>query len=366
LLFELNANTLRWNHLIFDIMKTHNYFSQANIFQPQQFYHQQFGCFPFIRQLIVSDSKKYFRKLLALKLPLQTLFTNKVVYVDGTIEIETACYYLPDGIMVYFGGPDEYGSNTITLYYNPKVDFTVVKQLVKINKTKQTEKSTVKLLSFGLGGFRAEYFDIDIPSININDLYNDSLKNMDDALVDKLQEDNASGIAIFHGPPGTGKTTYIKSLVKRCQGKREFLFLSPNVGSHLGEPSFISFLPQIKDNIIVIEDAESLLISRKTANNSVMSNLLNITDGILSQIFNIKIICTLNNDLNHIDTALLRKGRLIAKYEFKKLSIGKSRKLVKKTGVNMAINEPMTLAEIYNDTENDFEKTEKPKIGFQI
>ena len=62
-----------------------------------------------------------------------------------------------------------------------------------------------------------------------------------------------------------------------------------------------------------------------------------------------QIIATFNCDLTKIDPALLRKGRLIANYEFNKLDLDSAKILSDKLGFGTdAVTEPMTLAEIYN------------------
>ena len=62
-----------------------------------------------------------------------------------------------------------------------------------------------------------------------------------------------------------------------------------------------------------------------------------------------QIIATFNCDLTSIDPALLRKGRLIANYEFNKLDLESSRILSDKLGYGTdGVTEPMTLAEIFN------------------
>jgi hypothetical protein len=62
----------------------------------------------------------------------------------------------------------------------------------------------------------------------------------------------------------------------------------------------------------------------------------------------------------------MRKGRLIAKYEFKDLEIEKAQKLSNKLGFKTQLTEPMSLSAIYNQTDKDFHDTKKGKpIGFQ-
>jgi ATP-dependent 26S proteasome regulatory subunit len=105
-------------------------------------------------------------------------------------------------------------------------------------------------------------------------------------------------------------------------------------------------------------------MDRRHNNNSGVSNLLNISDGLLSDCLNVQIICTFNSSLSLIDNALLRKGRLIAKYEFGKLDIHKAKKLAERLGINKHIDAPLTLAELTNIEENFYEAQQKPVIGF--
>ena len=120
--------------------------------------------------------------------------------------------------------------------------------------------------------------------------------------------------------------------------------------------------------MLVIEDAENLLASREKGNNSAIAMLLNITDGLLGESLGIQVICTFNCKLDNIDKALLRKGRLKALYEFKKLSVTKSRTLLEKIGItDIFVEEPMTLADIFNTHEQNFAtKIERRGIGFAL
>lgn len=91
-----------------------------------------------------------------------------------------------------------------------------------------------------------------------------------------------------------------------------------------------------------------------------------MADGLLSDIVNIKFICTFNAAVDKIDPALLRKGRCFAKYEFKELCEEKVEKLNAKYNLGLKEIKPMTLAEIYNAEKTDYSEEEnKPrKIGF--
>ena len=102
------------------------------------------------------------------------------------------------------------------------------------------------------------------------------------------------------------------------------------------------------NSVLFVEDAENVLRSREDgSNNQAVSNILNITDGLLSDCLNIQIVATFNTHIKNIDKALLRKGRLIAQYEFKDLAQGRAEKLADSLKVWLDDTENMTLADIY-------------------
>jgi hypothetical protein len=66
-----------------------------------------------------------------------------------------------------------------------------------------------------------------------------------------------------------------------------------------------------------------------------------------------------------IDPALMRKGRLIAKYEFGKLGINKAQRLSNHLGYKGVITKPMTVAEVANQEEKEFATKQVNVIGFR-
>ncbi|CAF4308746.1 unnamed protein product, partial [Rotaria sordida] len=78
------------------------------------------------------------------------------------------------------------------------------------------------------------------------------------------------------------------------------------------------------------------------------------SDGLLGDAMHQQIIATFNCDLTTIDPALLRKGRLIANYEFNKLDLESSKILSDKLGFGTeGVTESMSLAEIFNQGDKD-------------
>ncbi|MEJ7658644.1 MAG: hypothetical protein WKG07_02960 [Hymenobacter sp.] len=63
------------------------------------------------------------------------------------------------------------------------------------------------------------------------------------------------------------------------------------------DPEFINLLHDNANSILLIEDAEELLTKRSATGSNAVSNLLNLSDGLLSDGFHIQIVCTFNADL---------------------------------------------------------------------
>jgi SpoVK/Ycf46/Vps4 family AAA+-type ATPase len=180
--------------------------------------------------------------------------------------------------------------------------------------------------------------------LDLSLFYEDDFKAVHEVISKRLNKKSDKGIVLLHGLPGTGKTTYLRYLIGKI--KKRVMFLSPNVANNLMDPDFLEILIDNPNSVIIIEDAENIIMDRRNSKDSSVSNLLNISDGLLADFLNVQLICTFNSSLTLIDTALMRKGRLIAKYEFGKLSIPKARKLSDHLGFNTGINKPMTIAEI--------------------
>jgi len=185
----------------------------------------------------------------------------------------------------------------------------------------------------------------------------------DEIIRKRLGRKEDKGIVLLHGLPGTGKTTYLRYLIGKI--KKRVLFLSPAVAENLMNPDFIQLLIDNPNTVLIIEDAENIIMDRKYSAGSSVSNLLNISDGLLADFLNVQLICTFNSSLTFIDSALLRKGRLIAKYEFGKLGAAKAQRLSDHLGFDRVIEKPMTIAEIANPNEKEQKETKLEVIGFR-
>jgi SpoVK/Ycf46/Vps4 family AAA+-type ATPase len=234
--------------------------------------------------------------------------------------------------------------------------------LVGKKKRQKRKPLEINLVTTGQNGMKLSEMEVKRTTLDIGSQYGDDFRDVDQLIRTRLNKKNDKGIVLLHGTPGTGKTTYLRYLIGRI--KKKILFLSPEVAANITSPSLIQLLIDNPDSVLIIEDAENILMQRQAGHDSGVSNLLNISDGLLSDCLNIQIICTFNSAISSVDQALLRKGRLIAKYEFGKLPAEKAQALSDKLGFETNVSKAMSLAEIFNQTEKEY-APERSLIGFR-
>lgn len=265
------------------------------------------------------------------------------------------------------------GEDGIILYHelgmdcDAEIDF-IVKGLPKRPvKDIEERKGKIQLVCNDGDGYYTIESRINKMDIDIDKQYNDDFKPVYNGIVDFLDKDNRkSGIVILNGEPGTGKTTFIRHLVFNVPGN--YIFINNAMGVRISSPEFISFLLAHKDSIFILEDCEGVVMDRQiTGFTNAVAAILNMADGIMSDIFNGKFICTFNADIGKVDPALMRKGRCFGKYEFKKLDGKKAQALLKERGFDVENCKDMTLADIYNyEVGNIEESPTQKRIGFGV
>lgn len=260
----------------------------------------------------------------------------------------------------------EFDSSYCEIYHNGDQDnfITECTGLMKKFKERQRRKPLeINLFGRGRTGLELKQLEVKRTKLDLDLFYQDDFKPVNDTICKRLSNDKDKGIVLLHGLPGTGKTTYLRYLIGKI--KKRVLFVSPNVAADITSPDFIDLLVSNPNSVLIIEDAENVIMDRKLNNNASVSNLLNISDGLLADFLNVQLICTFNNSLTLVESALMRKGRLIAKYEFGKLGVAKAQRLSNHLGFHTEISKSMTLAEITNPHEKDA-LTEKTEVfGFR-
>ena len=345
-------------HLIFGDMRR-NYLNEF------QLYMAYFGEIPNLIEEENINCKKATEWFLVLyKNEIREMHFSKVELESSKAnisEFDDLFFILNEDLMVNF---DTNQSKVRLLFRKTNFEFVEKfrKSILRFRKKKR-KKPEIHLITKEPYGIDLEEFEVQKPKLAIQDNYNDDFLEVHQTILTRLQKKKDKGLVLLHGKPGTGKTSYIRYLITSL--RKKVIFLPPNMATEITNPDLMKLLINNPESIFVIEDAENIIMDREENGFSPVSTLLNLSDGLLSDCLNIQIICSFNTDLSKIDSALLRKGRLIAQYEFKELETEKAQALSDKLGFQTKINEPMTLTDIYNQDEKNFEKNKnRIAIGF--
>ena len=194
----------------------------------------------------------------------------------------------------------------------------------------------------------------------INDNYLPQVVEDVDFVIRSFSKSPPGGrICILNGEPGTGKTHLIRSILMQLDCV--FLIIPSNMIESLDKPEFMPLLMDIKEEhekpiIMIIEDGDTCLVPRKNDNISTIASLLNLSDGILGTIMDIKMIISTNAAITEMDQAILRPGRLSKNINVGALPYEQAnrvyRRLMKDDKVSLDFRKFYTLAEIYDKYNN--------------
>ena len=263
---------------------------------------------------------------------------------------------------------DDNKTFAVSIFYN--VNSGIRDTLIKFRKTFELQKDqnhNIHLFQKNeFGEMMLQPYTINGFDLDIDENYDEHFKGVHEKIVDWAQDFSLQNnrITLLHGEPGSGKTNYIKYLLNQLPSVRK-IYIPPCYVEALSDPAFLGFIKNYSNSLLLIEDAEKVLISREQdETNSAMSIILNLSDGIMGSVLNFKMIATFNTSEDKIDKALKRKGRMFIKHFFGELSKEKTKALYHKLYGIDPPEDRMVLASIYNPEDNGGTPKPRKSVGF--
>ena len=204
-----------------------------------------------------------------------------------------------------------------------------------------------------------EYADlqVDTSHMPVQEMYPFLQMPLDQFYESYLQ--SSANILMLIGPPGTGKTTFIRGLLQHAKSGA-ILTYDPEL--LLKDDIFVEFMSSEEDDFLILEDSDTFLCSRADGN-SLMHRFLNVSNGLVSTKSKKLIFSTNLPSIRDIDSALLRPGRCFDVLHFNTLSSTEMKSLA--TAMKVEYDESATtLAELLNHQPSSHIK--KRSFGFNV
>jgi len=169
--------------------------------------------------------------------------------------------------------------------------------------------------------------------------------------------DSSANILLLIGPPGTGKTTFIRGLLSHTNSSAIVSYDS-NI---LDKDGFFAHFIESDESVMVLEDSDAFLKSRNDGN-TMMHRFLNVGDGLVTTKGKKMIFSTNLPSIRDIDSALVRPGRCFDILTFNQLTQEQAEKLAIKLNVKLdGVKDSWSIAEVFHKQDN---KPVSRKVGF--
>ncbi len=272
-------------------------------------------------------------------------------------QLEYSCgnYLLesPDGDTYAYISADSFGRVGIHLVGKDRALMAgMIEEFKQAEPEKKKKSNPLKALATTPNGLMLRNIgNIDSPLITEN--YSQKVVASYEHMMDCLGDEKPCGrLIIIDGDPGTGKSHLIRSIITAAEATS---IIVPNTIFHqMSSPSMLPVLLDAatqargKPLILIIEDADRALVDRTVGSMEALSELLNLSDGLMGELLDLRIIVTTNAARVQLDKATTRPGRLCSHISVPALSADQAALVYKRlSGKSADITKDLTLADVY-------------------
>ena len=195
-----------------------------------------------VEKALNAYQKEYHNKIF------DSIYSCHTIKDDGNVksEVYKMNLFLNPDVLIHFNKSED----DVTIYFKNanKQEIEEYIQFLRNYETKFEEGNYLNIIVNSHDGLDTKRVSIENQEMNYELNYNDDLKEVHDLLVSKLNAKNEKGVVLLHGEPGTGKTTYIKSLIPHV--KKEILLIPSKMAIDLTHPDFINLLLNNRNSIL--------------------------------------------------------------------------------------------------------------------
>lgn len=172
-----------------------------------------------------------------------------------------------------------------------------------------------------MGGAMSRRSTLDlVPWTDVRPNYPGALATTLDELCGLTGPPEGGRLALFHGPPGTGKTRFLQTLASEWSPWCDMHYvMDPDMmfQDALYLNSFLSQVSSSRWSLLVLEDGDEFIdVGAKGKIGQGLSRLLNMADGFIGQATKTMVLISTNVEHDSFHPAAIRDGRCFAKLEF--------------------------------------------------